>query len=105
MHAAHTNTGSQRFSQVSGDSDLAREPEVFSNELVDGPRDNREHLFPVLRVDEVLELGALAHVTPIRVRSRGLLVREVTSRHEVEEGQRPAAFLLAPVAFEFLIDG
>ena len=64
MHVAHTTTGAQR----------AIGPRVGrtcgSDELVDGAVDNRQDLLAELRVEEVLELRALADVSALGVRRR-----------------------------------
>ena len=72
MNAAQTTTGNQRCSVPSPPDGAA---DGRSDDLVDRPLDNREHLFPVLGVEEVLELRALTHV--LAVLTRFLFVGEI----------------------------
>src|SRR5262245_54713571 len=95
MKPAHRMTGNQRCTALPG-------CDAASDELVDRPPDNRQHLFTVLGVDEVLELLPLAH--GVATVTWLLLLGEVAARHEVEESEDAGAFLLAPIALELLID-
>src|SRR3569832_2117110 len=99
MNAAQTTTGSQRCRVANRAVPAAR---GSSDELVDRPLDNGQDLFAVLRVEEVLELRTLTHVLPTVAGL--LLVGEVRARHQVEKREDPAAFLLAEVALELLIE-
>src|SRR5438552_2860346 len=99
MKVAQTTTGSHRRSAPCQSDDASVES---SDELVDRPLDNREHLFPILGVDEILELGALADV--LVAVSRLLLVGEMAARHQVEKLEDAAAVALAPIALELLIE-
>src|SRR5712671_6262876 len=98
MHVAHTTTGAQRAITLR----VGRGRD--SDELFDGAVDNRQDLLTELRVEEVLELRPLTDVAALCLRRRRLLLREVTSRHQIEELQHSTAILLGPIALELLIE-
>src|SRR5262245_29792444 len=99
MNAAQTTTGNQRWSA------LCRSDAVVvgsSDELVDRSLDNRQHLFPVLGVEKVLELRTLTDV--LAAVTGLLLLAQMSARHQIQKGEDAAAFDLAEIALELLVD-